>query len=37
MYINILKLGKQANINKVYPHKFKRTMAIITIDKYMLI
>ena len=28
-------LGKQANINKVHPHKFRRTMATMAIDKGM--
>ena len=33
--IAIRNLGKQANINKVYPHKFRRTMATMAIDKGM--
>ena len=33
--IVIRNLGKQANINKVHPHKFRRTMATIAIDKGM--
>ena len=28
-------LGKEANINKVHPHKFRRTMATMAIDKGM--
>ena len=28
-------LGKNANINKVHPHKFRRTMATMAIDKGM--
>lgn len=31
----IRNLGKEANINKVHPHKFRRTMATMTIDKGM--
>ena len=30
--ILIRNLGKEANINKVHPHKYKRTMAI--VDKF---
>ena len=33
--ILIRNLGKEANINKVHPHKFRRTMATMTIDKGM--
>ncbi len=33
--IAIRNLGKQANINKVHPHKFRRTMATMAIDKGM--
>lgn len=33
--IAIRNLGRQANINKVHPHKFRRTMATMTIDKGM--
>lgn len=33
--IAIRNLGKKANINKVYPHKFRRTMATMAIDKGM--
>lgn len=33
--IAIRNLGKDANINKVYPHKFRRTMATMAIDKGM--
>jgi len=29
------KLGKKANINKVHPHKFRRTLATMAIDKGM--
>ena len=35
--ILIRNLGKEANINKVHPHKFKRTMATMAIDKGMTI
>ena len=31
----IRNLGKEANINKVHPHKFRRTMATMVIDKGM--
>ena len=31
----IRNLGKEANINKVHPHKFRRTMATMAIDKGM--
>ena len=31
--ILIRNLGKEANINKVHPHKFRRTMATMDIDK----
>ncbi len=31
----IRKLEKEANISKVYPHKFRRTMATMAIDKGM--
>ena len=33
--ILIRNLGKKANINKVHPHKFRRTMATMAIDKGM--
>lgn len=33
--IVIRNLGKEANINKVHPHKFRRTMATMAIDKGM--
>ena len=33
--IAIRNLGKQANINKVHPHKFRRTLATMAIDKGM--
>ena len=33
--ILIRNLGKEANINKVHPHKFRRTMATMSIDKGM--
>ena len=33
--IRIRKLGKEANISKVYPHKFRRKMATMAIDKGM--
>ena len=33
--IAIRNLGKEANINKVHPHKFRRTMATMAIDKGM--
>ena len=33
--ILIRNLGKKANINKVHPHKFRRTMATMVIDKGM--
>lgn len=33
--IAIRNLGKKANINKVHPHKFSRTMATMAIDKGM--
>ena len=29
------KLGKKCNINKVHPHKFRRTLATMAIDKGM--
>lgn len=35
--ILIRNLGKEANINKVHPHKFRRTMATMAIDKGMTI
>ncbi len=35
--ILIRNLGKEANINKVHPHKFRRTMATMAIDKGMSI
>ena len=31
----IRNLGREANINKVHPHKFRRTMATMAIDKGM--
>ena len=31
----IRNLGKEANINKVHPHKFRRMMATMAIDKGM--
>ena len=33
--ITIRNLGRLANINKVHPHKFRRTMATMAIDKGM--
>ena len=33
--IVIRNLGRKANINKVHPHKFRRTMATMAIDKGM--
>ena len=33
--ITIRNLGKEANINKVHPHKFRRTMVTLAIDKGM--
>lgn len=33
--IRMRKLGKQLNINKVHPHKFRRTLATRAIDKGM--
>ena len=33
--ILIRNLGREANINKVHPHKFRRTMATMAIDKGM--
>ena len=33
--IAIRNLGRKANINKVHPHKFRRTMATMAIDKGM--
>ena len=35
--ILIRNLGREANINKVHPHKFRRTMATMAIDKGMSI
>ena len=35
MSIKFRNLGKEANINKVHPHKFRRTMATMAIDKGM--
>lgn len=29
------KIGKKANIKKVHPHKFRRTLATMAIDKGM--
>ncbi len=31
----VKKLGEQAQINKVHPHKFRRTLATMAIDKGM--
>ncbi|MDO5557491.1 MAG: site-specific integrase, partial [Clostridia bacterium] len=31
----LTQTGKDANINKVHPHKFRRTMATMAIDKGM--
>ena len=31
----IRKLGKKANVGRVHPHKFRRTMATLAIDKGM--
>lgn len=31
----VRKLGKNTNINRVYPHKFRRTLATMAIDKGM--
>lgn len=33
--ILIRQLGKEANISKVYPNKFRRTIATMAIDKGM--
>ena len=33
--ITIRNLGRKSNINKVHPHKFRRTMATMAIDKGM--
>lgn len=33
--IAIRNLGREANINKVHPHKFRRTMETMAIDKGM--
>lgn len=33
--VRLRKLGKQANIAKVHPHKFRRTLATMAIDKGM--
>lgn len=35
MSIKFRNLGKEANINKVHLHKFRRTMATMAIDKGM--
>ena len=35
MSIKFRNLRKEANINKVHPHKFRRTMATMAIDKGM--
>lgn len=33
--IRLRKLGKQLNLDRVHPHKFRRTMATVAIDKGM--
>ena len=33
--VRLRNLGKQVNINKVHPHKFRRTLATMAIDKGM--
>lgn len=33
--IRLRKLGRELNINKVHPHKFRRTLATVAIDKGM--
>lgn len=33
--IRLRKMGKELNINKVHPHKFRRTLATMAIDKGM--
>lgn len=33
--IRLRKIGKELNINKVHPHKFRRTLATVAIDKGM--
>ena len=33
--IRLKKMGEELNINKVHPHKFRRTMATVAIDKGM--
>ena len=33
--IRLRNLGKKLNINKVHPHKFRRTLATAAIDKGM--
>ena len=35
--IRLKELGDRLNINKVHPHKFRRTMATVAIDKGMAI
>lgn len=35
--IRLKNLGKKLNIDKVHPHKFRRTLATKAIDKGMLI
>ena len=33
--VRLRNLGKQANLNKVHPHKFRRTLATMAIDRGM--
>ena len=33
--MRLRKIGKELEINKVHPHKFRRTLATIAIDKGM--
>ena len=33
--VRLRQLGKRVNLNKVYPHKFRRTLATMAIDKGM--
>ncbi len=33
--IRLRKIGKELNLNKVHPHKFRRTLATVAIDKGM--
>ena len=33
--IRLRELGNKLNINKVHPHKFRRTLATVAIDKGM--